>query len=277
VQAPQGRGAIHLNVIFWGVESMKRAWSYIQPLVGAIAAVLTIIFAWRQCADVTGPAGRFILLALLGLIVFLLLLIGQREFRYDRKSRYAEVISSLNQIFLDIQAITAKENASQDEIRMICGQVVNTLASLLSLITATRCSACIKIIEGTLETDRPKVITFCRDQLSQVRDRGPTNHWIDQNTDFEEVLKSAGTPLTCFFANYLPWLRGYKNTSFDLYGLGVDLPIPMLGDLLRSMTWKLPYRSTIVAPITPSPRLAENAEHVLAGYLCVDSRSLAGC
>jgi hypothetical protein len=255
---------------------MKRAWSWVEPLIGGIASVLTIAFAWHQCADITTPAGRFVLVGLLGLIVFLLLLMGTREYRYARKSRYAEVISSLNQVFFDIQDIASRSDASVEEIQLGCRSVVNTLASLLSIVTATRCSVCIKVIEGGLggSNTRPKVVTLCRDDLSKQRDNEQVDHWIDQNTDFEEVLKAAGTPLTCFFANYLPWMRDYKNTSAQVYGLPANLPIPMVGDLIRNITWKLPYRSAIVAPITPPPKLARDEDHAFAGYLCVDSRSL---
>jgi len=111
--------------------------------------------------------------------------------------------------------------------------------------------------------------------LSRDRERGrAVDLWIDQNTAFEEVLTAAGTPLKCFFANYLPWLRGYKNSSFEVYGLPSELPLPMIGDVIRNITWTLPYRSTIVAPIIPSPQQATSQEHALSGYLCVDSRSL---
>lgn len=69
-------------------------------------------------------------------------------------------------------------------------------------------------------------------------------------------------------------MRGYKNSSFQVYGLPFDVPVPMIADIVRNITWKLPYRSSIVAPITPSPQQAISAEHALSGYLCVDSRSL---
>jgi hypothetical protein len=258
---------------------MKRIWANVEPSLAGIAAVLTILFAWHQCADVTSAAGRFVLVALLLLILGLLILIITREYRYARKSRYAEVVSSLNRIFFDIQAVARKTDVTSDEIRLTCISVVNTLASLLSLITATRCSVCIKVIEGRPghrdSAIRYKVVAFCRDNISATRDSGQSvDHWIDQNTDFEDVLKAAGTPLACFFANYLPWMRGYKNSSFQVYGLPFDVPIPMLSDVVRNITWKLPYRSTIVAPITPSPQQATSSEHALSGYLCVDSRSL---
>lgn len=84
---------------------MKRVWANVQPLLGGIAAVVTILFAWHQCADVTRPAGRFVLVALLLLILALLVLMSTQEYRYARKSRYAEVISSLNRIFLTFKQL----------------------------------------------------------------------------------------------------------------------------------------------------------------------------
>jgi hypothetical protein len=253
---------------------MRRIRVALEPFLTFIASMITIAFAWYQCADVTTPAGRYILDALLLLIVVLLVILGSREFRYSRKARYAEIICDLNQIFFDIQAAASRPNISQAEIVLTCQKVVDTLSRLLSLITATHVSACVKMIDGIPSRDaRWKVITLCRDPMSAKVRNNSADLWIDQNTAFEDVLNLAGSPNRCFFANYLPWLRGYKNSSFGS-NKPYEIPIPMIGDIVRNATWTLPYRSTIVAPITPSAQQASDTQHRFSGYLCVDSRSL---
>jgi hypothetical protein len=258
---------------------MKRFWSYVSPWIGGAASVITIYLTWHQCSDVTSPAGRTMLIALLFLIVFLLALLGIQQFNFGRKCRYAEIVSSLNQVYSEVQALTMRTCANgpavtPDEIRLGCTAIVNILASLLSLVTGTRCAVCIKVMElgDAANAPRPKVVTLCRDQISTERTKGDDEHWVDQNTDFEELLKGVGTPLTCFYRNYLPWLHGYKNTSFKTYGQPMDLSFPVVGSLLRSLMWTLPYRSTIVAPIASPDQ--NNDERRLSGYLCVDSRSM---
>jgi hypothetical protein len=101
---------------------------------------------------------------------------------------------------------------------------VNILANAFSLVSATKGAACVKVIEGNPTAQRGasvrlKVVTLCRDDLSQKReeDTARVDYWIDQNTDFEDLLSRAGTPEgRYFFSNYLPRVRGYRNTSFRI-------------------------------------------------------------
>jgi hypothetical protein len=259
---------------------MNRIWANIEPVLYGVAAVLTIVFTWHQCADVTTPNGRFILEILLGFIAALLLLLSWREFRYSRRSRYAEIVLQLNGIFYEIQETARNPKATKEEIKATCNKVVNELSGALSLITGTRVSTCIKVMEGQRKPEpgaRYKVVTLCRDDLSanQRNKKKVPDLWIDQNTAFEEVIESADSQIKCFFENYLPWKWGYKNSSFEVYGLPYSVSIPIIGPVIRDATWKLPYRSTIVAPITPLVQPTGHEEHVLSGYLCLDSRSKA--
>ena len=172
----------------------------------------------------------------------------------------------------------------------VAQRCIDRLAQAFSLITGTQCSACIKAMESTSEfaalprdaRTRPYVHTLCRDAGSIDREFGPApeergiyqmeeppdgfTHFIDQNTDFEHILMSTGTPKRLFFSNNLPALRGYKNSSFHYYGQPAD------GSFRRNRTWPLPYKSTIVVPISRRS-LQLNQAYELKGFLCVDSRS----
>ena len=98
----------------------------------------------------------------------------------------------------------------------------------------------------------------------------PLDHWIDQNSDFELIHRNRGKPKgRVFMSNHLPWIRGYKNSSMELYGFLPDIHVPVLADVVRSVRWPLPYKSTIVAPIGNTI----GNDYNISGYLCVDSRS----
>ena len=155
---------------------MARFESFFVNSIGGIASVLTIMFAWHQCADITTPAGRFVLVSLLALIALLLILLLTGQVRNGRRLRYAETISSLNQVFLDVQVLGERQHASPEEIQTACVPVVNMLADLLSLVTGTRCSACVKVIERAQAGVRPKVVTLCRDHLSRTREQEQHDH-----------------------------------------------------------------------------------------------------
>jgi len=258
---------------------MRRAWGSIIIILGVVASIITIVFTWQQWVRGVASEAKFPFILLSFFLLVLLISLIHQEFRYSRKARYAEVLSYLNRIFLEIQAIAINRAASMEEIRQICTHFVNGLSASFSLITATKCAVCIKIIEGYPDVQRetkirPKVITLCRDDMSREREASVVRveHWIDQNTDFEQLHKDAGTPRRYYFSNYLPGIRGYKNTSFEIYGTPWDISMPIIADFLRDISWKLPYKSTIVVPISPPPD-PQRRDYRLAGYLCLDSRS----
>jgi hypothetical protein len=202
----------------------------------------------------------------LGLIVFSTV----QEYRYSRKARYSEIIGYLSEIYRDILKIIQDETANVDRIQMACRDMVTTLANAMSLVTGTRCAACIKVI---VQGQRPKIVTLCRDQGSRDRDsdKKVVDHWMDANTDFEEVAKAAATPRKSFFENNLPRRREYKNTSFEVYGRPYA-EAGFLSDWRRNLTWPLPYKSTIVLPIGPVHVDSDSDDQrELAGFLCVDS------
>ncbi len=255
---------------------MRRIVDHAFLLVSLASSLCTIVLAWSNWAGKTSPDGRMGILVLSSFALALLVLSVLQEFRHARKSRYAETLSYLNQIVVDIQHASIPGTQNPEEIRQVCRHVVNTLAAAFSLVTSTRCSVCIKVLEADLDARplRPKVTTLCRDDASMA-DRTPdhsVNHWVDQNTDFEQLHVGAGTPRRYFFSNRLSGVRGYKNTSFDLYGKPWDVGPPVFCDILRDVLWPLPYRSTMVVPISPGPS-ATGRRSSLAGYLCVDSRS----
>jgi len=184
------------------VPMMAILFKRLEPLLGDLAAVVTLIFTWRSCADVNTPAGQFVLIVLTALVLGLIVFSTVQEYRYSRKARYSEITGYLNSIYQDILDVAQDTNANRERLQSGCRNVVNSLAGALSLVTGTRCAACIKII---VQGQRPKLVTLTRDEGSRDRDSGKqVEHWIDANSDFEEVAKATTTPRKSFFENDLP-------------------------------------------------------------------------
>lgn len=247
----------------------------LNSLIPFVASIFTIILAYQTWCGPASPDGRFALKIFSIFIAVLIVVLVTQEFRYSRKARYSESLGDLNRIFREIQATACNPEATVDHIKLSCKSIVDCLSSVFSLITGTRCAVCIKGIEWDPNQPeganiRPKVFTLTRDAKSEEREERAQNidHWIDQNTDFEQLHAET---LPYFFSNYLPGIRGYKNTSFKIYKPPWDLNIPIFSDIVRDITWRLPYKSTIVMPISRRDTPPDGQR--LVGYLCLDSRS----
>ena len=251
---------------------MKRLASAGVFLIGLAASVIAILEAWGRWKGPATADGRFALAILSGFAGILLLALTAQEFRYGRKSRYAEILRDLGKVAHDLELVVADPQRGAADVQAVCKRVVDRLASIFSMASATKCAVCIKVLEGdpsaALEKVlRPKVKTLARDDSSEERDRraAHVHHWVDQSTAFEEAATSG-----YFISNYLPRLWSYKNSSFQAFGDPRNVNLPLVSALVRDLTWTLPYKSTIVVAIRPQ---APDAEHRLAGYLCLDSRS----
>jgi hypothetical protein len=260
---------------------MKQAWIVLFTLLSASASATTILVAIQQWYPHATSDGKVAILVLAGYVSVITAATVFQEYRYARKARYAEALPYINRIFLEIEGVQLNAHASADEIERVLNIVVNQLAAAYSLVSGTKCSACVKNIENDPDTPvgsqiRPVVNTLCRDDSSPKRwISSDVQHWLDQNTDFHTLHERAGTPEgTYFFENYLPLLRDYQNTSFHIYKSRNpwNTNLPIVADVFRNAFWPLPYRSTIVVPIQPRPTPRERNR--LIGYLCVDSRSL---
>ena len=157
---------------------------------------------------------------------------------------------------------------------------MNRLATAFSLITGTRCSTCIKYLEIVGSATTPpinlEVVTLVRDDTSQSCGRAnrSVRDSLASNTGFLQIQSTARE---YFYSNYLPAVLDYKNSSFERYGYpvpqnlsrGTAYPFALVS---RDISWHLPYKSTIVVPI--SSRLYESTAQqrkVTSAYLCIDS------
>lgn len=254
-----------------------------MTLLYSCSAAVTLLLAYSQWIRHATPEGKTAIAFLAAYVGILFAVLIWREFVYSRKARYAEVLNSMNDSFMKLQELAVDGNASAAQIKETSAKVLTNLATAFSTITSTTCSACIKLLEGDpaagqSEDVRVKVRTLCRSNNAEKRraraDSKKFKHWLDQNTDFFELHRRAGTPQEdCFFSNNLPRYPGYMNTSFEVYGGEGHKPPPpsLLLSWLGLRPWVLPYKSAIVVPIFP--RTANETDGRLVGYLCIDSKS----
>jgi hypothetical protein len=261
---------------------MKQTLSRAIQWMGLVASAVTLVMAYSYWYPSASRGAKPAILILFVLAAILLTVLIWREIVYSRKSRYSEVLGLLNDIHAILHDLANDLPTSTSQIKEACTRVSNLLAEAFSLITGTKCSVCVKVLEGdplvgTNQPLRPKVKTLCRDDHSEKRrkladSKSDVAHWIDQNTDFFVLHQQAGTPREDYFlSNHLPSYRGYVNTSFQVYGFAnenllLSKWLPML------FPWPLPYKSTVVLPIRCESFDAVRVPK-LAGYLCVDSRS----
>ncbi len=248
-------------------------------LLTVAASVVSLVLAYQEWFPSATSEGKLAIIVLTSFTLLLSFTVALQRFRFSRRAAYGDASRRLNRVFFEIVDASQRGTSSAAHIKAACQESVNALAEVFTRITGSRCSACIKIVEGDFGTGlgddtRLKVVTLCRDTESdQARRRpGKNQDWIDQNSDFEELFAQRSAK-RFFASNSLPWLSDYKNTSFEVYGMPPRLGVPILGQIVRDLLWPLPYRSTIVVPISPKADDDQVRAFRVGGYFCVDSTS----
>jgi hypothetical protein len=245
-------------------------------LLSFASSLVTIAFAWLDLGKKTSAEGKIAILVLAAFVVALFIYAARQEFAYSRKARYAESLRYLGHAFARLQSLACDQESNISQIQSGCEAACNDLSAALTLISATHCSVCIKALKNADPAGADphlEVATLCRDTNSGTRETstGRHVHFADQNTDFNHIHERLGTPTGHFLSNYLPYVPGYQNSSFAAYGRPTQINFPIIGALVRDATWTLPYKSTVVVPI--STERTDSKYGKLVGYLCVDSRS----
>ena len=147
--------------------------------VGVPAAFVTLFFTFKGIYGPASTDAQFGMLLLAGFAIFFLVFSIFQEYRFSRKARYTESMHYIFQAFrLCIEGASALYNSE----RAICElgrQICDQIAHAFTVITGTRCSVCIKILEedsrqGPNGTGRGiHVTTICRDNASTKRRQQP--------------------------------------------------------------------------------------------------------
>lgn len=261
-------------------ENVRRLAGYLKHwliVLGTIASIAGITGLIIHVFDVKKKTGLE-LIYVTEITVFLVLLIVYviiQEYRFLRKSRYADAMSSIHSCVHHLRD-NHFENIDKDrDCKKALEAVVTSFANAFSLTTLVHCRACIKLIEKRNKSDREfqklkdvnervkylYISTFCRDaNTSSLQSKKPIDsrvHPVNGNTDFSKLYLNVDE--RCFFNNDLSLLSNYQNSSMTA---GKELP----------------YRSTIVWPIRRTISRQDedtkgifNLEQDIIGFLCVDS------
>lgn len=208
----------------------------------------------------------------ISLIIYVII----QEYRFLRKARYAEAMSSIHGcVHLLRDYHFGFENIDKEvNCKKALTEVVTSFTNAFSLATGAHCRACIKTIEMRHIKEKPfqklkdinervkhlYISTFCRDTNTSLSPSKKSNdtciHPIISNTDFSELYLDIDN--RCFFHNDLSTLHNYQNSSMKI--------------------GELPYRSTIVWPIRrilseqdKDTKAISNQEQDIIGFLCIDS------
>jgi len=252
-----------------------------KTLIGIVAGIITIIIFIQEYIYKLEPNAKLAILFIGFLSIYFLLDSIFLRTIWSRSVKYGEVLPVLNNAFSNIHQLLRQEDITIEKIISTLRDFCTELALVLSTVSGTRCSVCIKILESDDQSNRLKVYTLCRDSHSEInrthRQEADIDHWVDKNTDFLYILNNLQQyGNTYFISNKLPFLINYQNTSFQYY-YGTDHPKEsdtlILNYFLRNWRWNLPYKSTIVVPLCPY-REKERTINNLVGFLCVDSPRL---
>jgi len=258
---------------------------------GSIASPFIIIFSINRFVGFSDNLFELILTLTVSIVFILLLFfLIAREIMSSRKDKYAnitekhhfcfhttrDILSFLNE--LDAEQLTKqqKEHAFRVATNGFI-KVLDSVATIYSMLTGTRCRATIKTIYE--KNGKLFVRTLARDSDSYEHNydndkkRFDDNQdAIEENEDFELLYGDVKPGQSCFFSNNLIERRNYKTSSFKVYG---D-PNKEMGWYDRAFCkgWTLPYRGAIVWPIQQK----ENRYFTFAaigciGFLAVDSGS----
>jgi hypothetical protein len=203
----------------------------------------------------------------------------------DKKNKmYKIAFKEINHAYMYIHKLHRIKGSSKDYVTALSNFCTH-LADTFKNITGEGCSVCIKYTSFVADDSKNKeqeiaVKTLCRD-IHSFPERGNqdngTTHLLKHNTDFEEVFKKISEQHNnCFFCNDLTQVHAYGNSSFLKYGEESFKPFGQYTKPEdRSNAWKLPYKSTIVAPICPDIDERKKGEEnkFVQGFLCIDSKS----
>lgn len=228
--------------------------------LGTIADVIAVVTFLAAGAGLVfgAPLPQAVLaIFLCVLCVALLVLVLRGEYRHGRRVRQSLALptfaDSIGAVSLATHALGS--GGTTDTFIVSLKAALRTFADAYGTATGVTCRATVKIIyRPRAEPDRRDVAvaTLCRSTDAPAR-RGPDEiDWINENTDFRQILNSGAD---CFFSNDLKaaLAGGYRNSHFT-------------DEVIAS--GKLPYLATMVWPVR-APMAPDHWD--LVGFLCVDS------
>ena len=245
---------------------------FIITLIASVGGVLGIFLLFVPKLNKQGWVG----VLFLGLLA--LLFLGYNWYlylTYSKKARYAEIFEDINLGFSEIHKTRRNESNSKEILRSL-ENLCEYISSSFEKIYGYKVRTCVKILVSDKD-ERPRVATLERDKRSKASGattgiRDNVYHWIDENSDFEFIYNNIGDNYSSlsYHGTRLPIRKKYKNTRLKEENWPPKKRGFIIDYIKRKREWPLPYRSTLVVPITPLSG-DEQSQSSLRGYLCVDS------
>ncbi len=263
----------------------------ITYFVGVVASPFVIIYSLNKYIGFSDNVFELILTSTIsGTFLLLMIFIVVREVMSGRKEKYANITEQIHycshisrdmpSYLNEIDPSALDEKSKKHVFSVTTNSIVKILdriATIYSMITGTRCRACIKTIYR--KDNKLYVRTLARDIMSYEsnsntdKERYNNNKGaIEENEDFD-MLYDDNTPGESYFiCNNLIKRRNYTTSSFKVYG-EPDKELSWY-DVMVCKSWPLPYRSSIVWPIQQKEnRFLRFDEIGCIGFLAVDSES----
>lgn len=227
-------------------------------------------------------------IALAAITVVVLGYMAVREYAFSRRGRLASTVDRqqaaserLRDLCVFLTNSLARKHRSEhvtredlSRARKMVEEILDEYANIFSLITATRCRACVKLI--TYHDGKAYVFALARDRLSsnenRIDDKRREDELLDpleENTDFYQLFDPKSRDTGYFFSNNLPAEDSYSSTSFNYWENVAKSP-----NKPRITSRSLPYKSAIVYPVRQEVRddLGIMREKCV-GFLAFDSAS----
>lgn len=209
-----------------------------------------------------------------------------------KTTNYSRILSTINKAFAELRQ-AQRENSNTPDGERLKGAIkefCNTLHEVFEALKGQEgrtCHVCIKIctvdekaVKKSGDLPVPlKAKTLMRDgRGSGLRTKIDTQshiaHYVEENTDFMHVLEQSDSNNSRhFMSNDVLTIDDYQNTSLKAIKANKESSFYLYNRAPmeeKIKNWKLDYRSTIVAPISPGMAKPNVEDGTFIGFLCVD-------
>lgn len=266
----------------------------ILAVLGAIASYVATYDLVKRFFDVAGYELIVASCYIITLSVLIIVWFIFRQYQTVRKEKYANIMDKIHNVqhklrnmhtfMIDNEPKPDAKAKSYDvyisNIKMKFKEIMDDVANIYSMLSGTRCRACIKVLT---EKDGGQVYV---DAL--VRDSSSSQRWseldtyrsknnidlLDENHIFK-LLFSEKKKAWSYHCHDVRSQEGLFSTSEAAYtSAAAPNPTPKkLWEKLLPTAKQVPYRSTITCVIRHPPLDEDTSKEAVAGFLCVDSES----
>ncbi len=254
-------------------------------LIAVTGGGLSLWLFVDRAADSAEEIARTAIWMLFSLVVVTAILLVVQEIRFARKRRYAEALTSIRSA---VYAINERQVVDAEVALAVLGKLAEYTSQAFTIVTGRHVGVCIRTVGATVDpigTRRDYAEDVCRDLRSVERgqsvryrrlkrqDSPDLTHYVDESTAYSYLSESFGTPgMDFYLCNNLAMEKGYRSASFKRFGQPRSSRFLLYNEYLRSTTWPLPYRSTLILALG-SLSNTEPQTQVHVGFLCLDSES----